>query len=247
MQSESTIKKMYGENAYYSNEASSKILEADYIEGVLAEKYVEVNIRKFRLYFILKRTIDIIASLIGLIILSPLFLLTIIAIRIESKGKPIFTQIRTGKDGREFKMYKFRSMYDGAEKLRSSLLDQNEMDGPVFKIAQDPRVTKVGRFIRKTSIDELPQLINILKGDMTIVGPRPLVTYETDQFGEYENQRHQVKPGLTCYWQIKGRNHIGFKEWIDLDLKYIEEMSLWTDFKIFLSTIKVVLIGKGAY
>lgn len=208
---------------------------------------IVINFNKHRTYFIVKRILDIFLSFIALVVLSPIFLLTAIAIRMESKGKIIFTQMRTGKDGKVFKMYKFRSMCDGAEQLRSKLLNLNEMDGPVFKISNDPRVTKVGRFIRKTSIDELPQLINIIKGDMSIVGPRPLVTYETDQFSDYHNRRHMVRPGLTCYWQISGRNDISFNEWMALDLKYLEDISFWTDIKIILKTFKIVLTGKGAY
>ncbi|HPU63885.1 MAG TPA: sugar transferase [Mobilitalea sp.] len=215
------------------------------------EKYdysdIEININKHRTYFIIKRIIDVLLSCIALVILSPVFLLTAIAIRLESKGNIIFTQMRTGKDGKVFKMYKFRSMCDGAEQMREKLLSQNEMDGPVFKISNDPRVTKVGRFIRKTSIDELPQLINIIKGDMSIVGPRPLVTYETDQFSDYHNRRHMVRPGLTCYWQISGRNDIPFDEWMALDLKYLEDIGFWTDIKILLKTFIVVVTGKGAY
>ncbi|HHT57150.1 MAG TPA: sugar transferase [Herbinix luporum] len=241
VRSSSTIRETYDEKIYYSVSGSNALKEdAD-------KRYIKVNGKEHKLYFAIKRIMDIILSFLGLIILSPIFLITAIAIRLESKGKVIFSQTRTGKDGKEFKMYKFRSMCEDAEKLRSSLLDQNKMDGPVFKIVEDPRVTKVGHFIRKTSIDELPQLINILKGDMSIVGPRPLVTYETSQFSDYENQRHQVKPGLTCYWQISGRNDIPFSQWIKLDIKYLEDMSLWTDVKIIFLTIKVVLTGKGAY
>ena len=209
--------------------------------------YIIINYKEHRSYFVIKRLMDMIFSIIALIILTPLFLCIIIAIRIETKGKAIFSQSRTGKNGKEFKMYKFRSMYNDAEQWRQKLLEQNEMDGPVFKIAKDPRVTKVGRFIRKTSIDELPQLINIIKGDMSIVGPRPLVIYETEEFDYYENLRHQVKPGLTCYWQINGRNDVSFHRWIRLDMKYLKEMNLWTDLKIIMKTFGVVFTGKGAY
>jgi exopolysaccharide biosynthesis polyprenyl glycosylphosphotransferase len=200
-----------------------------------------------RIYFGIKRITDILLSVIALIILSPIFLCTALAIKLESKGSIIFSQQRTGKDGKVFKMYKFRSMLQDAELLRFQLLDQNEMDGPVFKIANDPRITKVGKFIRKTSIDELPQLINIIRGDMSIVGPRPLAIYETSQLSKHENLRHLVKPGLTCYWQISGRNDITFDEWIQLDFKYINEMSVWTDIKIVIKTVGVVLLRKGAY
>ena len=160
--SSSTIRETYDEKIYYSVSGSNALKEdAD-------KRYIKVNGKEHKLYFAIKRIMDIILSFLGLIILSPIFLITAIAIRLESKGKVIFSQTRTGKDGKEFKMYKFRSMCEDAEKLRSSLLDQNKMDGPVFKIVEDPRVTKVGHFIRKTSIDELPQLINILKGDMIL-------------------------------------------------------------------------------
>lgn len=204
-------------------------------------------LKEHRIYFGLKRIADVVLSLFALIVLSPLFLIAALAIRIESKGNVIFAQNRTGRNGKVFKMYKFRSMYQDAELLRNELLEQNEMDGPVFKIARDPRITKVGRLIRKLSIDELPQLINIIRGDMSIVGPRPLVTYETEDFTAYENLRHLVKPGLTCFWQISGRNNISFEEWIELDIKYLNRMSIWTDIKIVFKTVGVVLLGKGAY
>lgn len=210
------------------------------------KELIKINFKERRAFFVVKRIADIVLSLIALIVLAPLLLLIAIMIRLESKGGVIFSQLRTGKDGKKFKMYKFRSMCEGAEEKRDELLEHNEMDAPVFKISKDPRVTRIGRFIRKTSIDELPQLINIIKGEMSIVGPRPLVIYETEEFNEYENQRHMVRPGLTCYWQISGRNNISFNQWIPLDIKYIKEMSTWTDFKIILKTIYVVITGKGA-
>ena len=212
-----------------------------------SQKVMDRFLKKKRMYFAIKRGTDVILSLLALIILSPLFLVIAIAIRVDSKGKVIFSQLRTGKDGKPFAMYKFRSMTQGAEARRNSLLVLNEMDGPVFKITNDPRVTKVGKFIRSYSIDELPQLVNILRGEMSIVGPRPLVVYETAKFTEYENMRHLVKPGLTCYWQIRGRNKLTFEEWIYLDLKYITKMSLITDFKLILLTLKAVVRKEGAY
>jgi exopolysaccharide biosynthesis polyprenyl glycosylphosphotransferase len=199
------------------------------------------------IYFGIKRLADVVLSLIAIIILSPFFLLTALVIKLESKGNVIYTQRRTGKSGKEFKMLKFRSMYQDAELLKYELLDKNEMDGPVFKIADDPRITKVGKFIRKTSIDELPQLFNIIRGEMSIVGPRPLAVYETQDFNQHENLRHLVKPGLTCFWQISGRNDISFEQWIALDLEYLQKMSVWTDIKIIFRTIIVVITGKGAY
>lgn len=203
-------------------------------------------LRKRKKYFIIKRSIDIIFSILALIILTPLLIVTTIAIKIDSKGNIIFSQLRTGKNGKPFIMYKFRSMYAGAETKRNDLISQNEMDGPVFKITNDPRITKVGRFIRSYSIDELPQLINVIRGEMSLVGPRPLATYETEKFTEEEMMRHLVKPGLTCYWQVSGRNKVSFREWIEMDMKYIKEMSIKTDFKIILLTFKAVIMKKGA-
>ena len=158
----------------------------------------------------------------------------------------MFNQDRSGLNGTAFKMYKFRSMVKNAPELHESLLDKNELDGPAFKLKNDPRITKVGRFIRKSSIDELPQLINIIKGDMSIVGPRPLPVYETEQCNEYQNQRLFMKPGLTCYWQVMGRNDIGFDEWVELDLKYIKRAGFFTDLGLIIMTFGAVLSGKGA-
>lgn len=215
--------------------------------NILPDPALVIQKKEHSIYFGIKRLADVVLSLIAIIILSPFFLLTALAIRLESKGNVIYAQKRTGKNGKEFMMYKFRSMYQDAEILRHELLDQNEMDGPVFKIANDPRITKFGRFIRKTSIDELPQLFNIIRGEMSIVGPRPLAVYETKDFNDYENLRHLVKPGLTCFWQISGRNDISFEQWIALDIKYLFKMSLWTDIKIIFRTMAVVITGKGAY
>ena len=197
-------------------------------------------------YRFCKRAFDIIASLLGLIILSPIFLITAIAIFVDDPGPVLFVQERDGLDGKIFKMWKFRSMCQNAPELRAKMEDQNELDGPAFKMTNDPRVTKVGRFIRRTSIDELPQLVNILLGSMSIVGPRPLPTYETVKLTEYQRQRLLVKPGLTCYWQVSGRNDVPFDEWIELDLKYIKGQNLWADLRLILMTIPAVLSTKGA-
>jgi len=205
------------------------------------------RVNRCKKYFVIKRSLDVMFSILALIVLFPLFLATAVAIKCDSKGKVIFSQLRTGKNGKPFIMYKFRSMYEDAEAKRKDLIDQNEMDGPVFKISNDPRITKVGSFIRKYSIDELPQLLNILRGEMSIVGPRPLAVYETELFSDFENMRHIIKPGLTCYWQISGRSNLSFRDWIYLDMKYIAEISLKVDFKIILRTFKVVFLKKGAY
>ena len=192
------------------------------------------------LYEITKRIIDILGSLIGLIILSPIFLITAIAIKLDSKGPVFFKQSRCKKNGEVFKMYKFRSMVVDAEKQLDSLKDKNEMTGPVFKIHDDPRITKVGKFIRRTSIDELPQLINVLKGDMSLVGPRPPIDKEVLKYNSYQRQRLLVKPGLTCYWQVMGRNNIDFDRWVDLDLKYIRERNTRIDIKLIFKTFGVL-------
>ena len=210
-------------------------------------KGVKINVESKPVYEFFKRAFDIVASLLGIIVLSPLLLVIALIIKFSDKGPVFFVQNRTGKDGKVFKMYKFRSMYVDAEKRRNELLDQNEADGPLFKIAKDPRVTKIGAFIRKTSIDELPQLFNCLIGNMSVVGPRPLVTYEQDQCTEYQAQRLLVKPGITCYWQIIGRSDLNFDDLIELDLKYIKERSFLTDIKIIFKTFSAVLKSKGAY
>ncbi len=194
-----------------------------------------------------KRCFDVLGALLGLIVLAPLFLLIALAIKMEDGGYAFYKQDRNGRNGKVFCMYKFRSMCKNAEQMHQSLLGKNELDGPAFKLKDDPRVTKVGRFIRRTSLDELPQLVNILKGEMSFVGPRPLPTYETAQCDDYQKQRLLVKPGLTCYWQCSGRNNLSFDEWIELDLKYIREASLWVDFKIMCKTVACVISGDGAY
>ncbi|UEL48694.1 sugar transferase [Terrisporobacter hibernicus] len=206
-----------------------------------------VEPRKGIIYLFFKRTIDILGSGIGLIILSPIFILVALAIKIEDpKGKVFFVQERCGKNNKLFKMYKFRSMISNAEELLVDLICENEMDGPVFKIKEDPRITRVGRFIRKTSIDELPQLFNILVGDMSIVGPRPAIPHEVAEYNDYQKQRLLVKPGLTCIWQVSGRNSIGFDEWVDMDLEYIEKRNLWMDVKLIFKTVFVLFGDKNA-
>ena len=193
------------------------------------------------IYLFFKRAMDIIGSLCGIILLSPLLIIVALAIKIEDpKGSIFFSQQRCGKDNKLFPMYKFRSMVSNAEELLEELMEHNEMDGPVFKIKEDPRITRVGKFIRKTSIDELPQLFNILRGDMSIVGPRPAIPHEVAEYSDYHKQRLLVKPGLTCIWQVSGRNSIGFEEWMDMDLEYIEKRNLWMDIKLIFKTVGVL-------
>lgn len=191
---------------------------------------------------------DRVGAAILLVLLSPLLLAIALLIKLSSSGPVLFRQQRSGVRGRVFIMNKFRSMVSDAEQLRAELTVFNEMDGPVFKIAKDPRVTGIGRFLRRTSLDELPQLVNVLKGEMSLVGPRPLPVHEVQQFkNPWQRRRLSMKPGITCLWQIAGRNTIGFEEWMRLDLQYIDTWSLWLDFKILVNTIPVVLMGKGAH
>ena len=173
-------------------------------------------------YFIIKRIIDVIGALCGILLLSPVMIVVAIWIKLDSKGPVFFAQNRVGQDGKGFKMYKFRSMCTDAECLLDKLQDKNEMSGPMFKIKEDPRVTKVGKFIRNTSIDELPQLFNILKGEMSLVGPRPSLPKEVAQFTSFQKQRLIAKPGLTCYWQVRGRSDVSFEEWMEMDVKYLD-------------------------
>lgn len=193
-----------------------------------------------RVYYFFKRSMDIIFSALGIIFMSPVMIFTILAIKLDSKGSAIFSQKRIGKDGQVFKMYKFRSMVVNAEDLLGKLKSKNEMSGPMFKMKEDPRVTSVGRFIRKTSIDELPQLFNILKGEMSLVGPRPNLPSEVAKFDNWQKQKLLVKPGLTCYWQVMGRSDIGFEEWMRLDIKYIKERNTLLDLKLIFKTFFVL-------
>lgn len=210
--------------------------------------YQKVDTSEGKFYLISKRIIDIVCAIIGIVLLSPLFLVVALLIKLEDYKAPIlFNQNRLGKDGKKFHMYKFRSMVSNAEKIKFTLMEKNEADGPVFKIKDDPRVTKLGKFIRKTSIDELPQLFNVLKGEMSLVGPRPPLPEEVEQYSSYEKQRLNVIPGLTCYWQVSGRSNIGFDEWVELDLKYIKERSFLLDIKLIFKTVRVLFGSKNAF
>lgn len=215
--------------------------EEEFDEVAIAIDYSEVSAKESILYSVIKRLIDIVGSLCGIILLSPLFLIVAVLIKLEDpKGKVFFAQERNGRYPKTFKMYKFRSMVHNAEELLKDLMDRNEQTGPVFKINDDPRITKVGKFIRKTSIDELPQLFNVLKGDMSLVGPRPPIPHEVDQYNSYQMQRLAVKPGLTCIWQVSGRNNIGFDEWVEMDIEYIKTRNLWLDIKLIFKTVGVL-------
>ena len=207
----------------------------------------EEMLRSHRRYWVLRRAQDIVFSLLALILLAPLALVISLAIVLDSPGDgAIFQQRRVGRDGKLFWLYKFRTMCPDAEEQLNELLSQNQMDGPVFKIKGDPRITWVGRFLRKTSLDELPQLLNVLQGDMSIVGPRPALPREVELYSDYQRQRLYVTPGLSCYWQIAPhRNEMSFDEWVALDLKYIQERSFWVDWKIIFLTVRAMLMKYG--
>ena len=214
-------------------------------ERVIINRDYEQNGRK--IYDFFRRFQDIFFSSLALIFLGPFMLIISFLIFLDDPaGSPIFSQKRCGKDGREFQLYKFRSMYVGAEEKLDELLEQNEMDGPAFKMQNDPRITRLGRIIRKGGIDELPQLWNIIKGDMSIVGPRPPIPREVAEYDDYQMQRLYITPGLTCYWQIQPkRNDLSFEEWMELDIKYIQERSFFVDWKIIFGTIGTVFRGEG--
>ena len=203
--------------------------------------------REKRRYCVRRRIRDVLLSLLALAVLWPLMLLVAVIVVLDSPGAgPIFSQTRIGLDGKPFTFYKFRSMIPNAEEQLEGLLHKNEMEGPVFKIKDDPRITRFGRFIRMTSIDELPQLWNVLRGEMSIVGPRPGIPREVEQYDEVAKQRLLITPGLTCYWQIQpNRNELSFDEWVALDVKYIKERSLWTDWKIIFATFGAVFGMNG--
>ena len=194
---------------------------------------------------LLKSAIDYTGALIGIIVLSPLVFLIGLAIKCTSKGPLYFSQERSGLNGRRFKVHKFRTMVMDAENLQKDLMAANEMDGPVFKMKKDPRVTRVGAFLRKTSLDELPQLFNVLKGEMSLVGPRPPIPVEVEEYKLWQRRRLSMKPGLTCIWQVSGRNEISFEQWMNMDLEYIDKWSLKLDLKLLLLTVKEVTVGGG--
>ena len=194
-----------------------------------------------------KRAFDVISSVVAVLMLSPVFLATAIAVKLDSPGPVFFRQTRVGKNGRPFKMLKFRSMHVDAEARLESLRGLNEVSGPVFKMKHDPRITRVGCFIRRTSLDELPQFLNVLSGEMSIVGPRPPVPSEVRQYQRWQRRRLSVKPGITCTWQVSGRSNVSFDQWMKLDLEYIDTWSLWQDIQICFRTVPAVLLSRGAH
>ncbi len=207
-----------------------------------------MRLRHHRLgYRFVKRSADIVVSVCALVLLSWLYLGIAIAIKVDDPSGPvIFRQRRVGRDGREFDMYKFRSMCSNAEEMLPQLEYLNEKSGPVFKIADDPRITRVGRFLRKVSFDELPQFVNVLKGELTLVGPRPALPREVEQYTPRQRERLLVKQGMTCYWQTRrNRDSISFDDWMELDLLYIRKCGVWSDFKLIVQTVGCMLTAQG--
>jgi len=195
---------------------------------------------------VIKEVFDRLAAAVAIVLVSPIMILSDIFLRFFSKGSILYIQERLGRNGKKFRMYKFRTMAPDADKLKPELEKYNEMDGPVFKLENDPRVTRIGRILRKTSIDELPQLFNVLMGDMSMVGPRPPLPKEVKQYDHWQRRRLSIKPGITCLWQVGGRNNINFENWMKLDMEYIDNWSLWLDTKILARTLPAVISRKGA-
>jgi exopolysaccharide biosynthesis polyprenyl glycosylphosphotransferase len=186
-------------------------------------------------------------ALTAIVLLAPVFAAVALAVKLTSPGPVFFRQVRVGRDGRTFTFLKFRSMYADADARKLDLLDLNEADGPIFKIKNDPRITPIGHFLRRTSLDELPQLFHVLRGQMSVVGPRPQLPEEVSAYGPMDYRRLTVQPGITCIWQVSGRSDLDFDTWVALDLEYIDTWSLWLDMKLMLKTVPAVLSGKGAY
>lgn len=210
--------------------------------------YISIEINRNFLFDFTKRLIDIVLSSIGLLCLTPVLIIIAIIIKLDDpKGKLLFSQVRVGKNEEYFKMFKFRSMYSDAEERLIEILQYNEISGSMFKMKEDPRITKIGKYLRKFSLDELPQLLNVFKGDMSLIGPRPPLVREVNEYSTYDKQRLLVKPGITGLWQVSGRNSLSFKQMVELDLQYISNQSLLNEFKILFKTIKVVLLAEEAY
>ena len=208
---------------------------------------VQFPVRDSLIYRISKRGLDILFSLTGIRMFLPLMIPLALLIRLESPGSIIFRQIRVGRNRRHFVCYKFRSMVNEAEEMKEGLASDNEASGAMFKIQNDPRITQLGRFLRRSSLDELPQLFNVFKGDMSIVGPRPQIPSEVEQYEPWHYRRLEVQPGITCLWQISGRSSIGFNEWMRLDSEYVQHRGFFYDLKIILLTLPAIIARRGAY
>jgi exopolysaccharide biosynthesis polyprenyl glycosylphosphotransferase len=214
------------------------------VDAIMAREF---EIQESLSYAALKRAFDLAFSLAAVILLLPVIPLVALMIKLDTAGPVLFRQDRVGKNGRIFKFYKFRSMCAGAEQRKKEIEALNEQDGPVFKARSDPRVTSVGKFLRRSSLDEIPQIFNVVKGDMSVVGPRPPLPSEVEHYQPWHRKRLEVTPGITCLWQISGRSHVSFNEWMRLDMEYLKSRSLKTDLLILLRTIPAVIARKGAY
>lgn len=224
-----------------------KYIDTNEVDAQTRERLEQLLERSQAKYWKKKRAFDLVLSVLSLTLLAPLFLVVMLIVFLDDPhGSPIFSQIRVGRHGKTFRLYKFRSMKVNAEAIRKELEKHNEMDGPVFKMKNDPRITRFGKFIRTTSIDELPQLVNVLRGDMSMVGPRPPLPSEVEQYTDYQRLRLIVTPGLTCAWQIAdSRNDISFQNWVEMDLNYIQHRTMWLDLKLILKTPFVMLKKAG--
>lgn len=225
------------------NPKLAQLRQSDFA-GIPLIMFQTFTAKEWQLFF--KRSFDVVVSVLGILLLSPVFLFAAVSVKLTSKGPVFFRQPRCGMNGRQFILYKFRSMFVGADMKKRELERQNEMKGPVFKMRRDPRVTPFGKFMRKFSIDELPQLFNVLRGDMSLVGPRPPLSAEVEMYETWQRRRLSMKPGITCIWQVSGRNRVDFEQWMEMDLRYIDNFSLWLDLKILFRTVFVVLTGYGA-
>jgi lipopolysaccharide/colanic/teichoic acid biosynthesis glycosyltransferase len=227
----------------------SKELDLSYVQTIdLPGARIHVRPRELRVYARLKRLMDVFVATAALLVLAPLMVLVAAGVKMgDPQGSVFFRQVRIGKDGQPFWMFKFRTMVRNAEDLLGELLGRNEIGGKMFKIKEDPRVTKFGRMLRRTSLDELPQLLNVIRGEMSLVGPRPPLKREVDQYSALERQRLEVTPGCTGLWQVSGRNGLSFDQMVELDLFYIRNRNLWLDFRILMRTVKVILFPNNAY
>jgi lipopolysaccharide/colanic/teichoic acid biosynthesis glycosyltransferase len=230
-----------------SEQAGIRIAAAIAASHVGQDLDVPFEIKSGVLYSVSKRMFDILLSLLALVLLVPIIPLIAVMIKLDTPGPVFFRQERVGRKGRIFRFYKFRSMFVGAETRRKDVEALNEQDGPVFKLRSDPRVTNVGRFLRRSSLDEIPQIFNVVRGEMSVVGPRPPLPSEVEHYQQWHWRRLEVTPGITCFWQISGRSHLSFNEWMRLDMEYLKHRGFKTDLLIFLKTIPAVIARKGAY
>jgi len=230
---------------HYTHDATlaSRSLEAAEPQVPAAWMFTPITTQGFAR--VVKRAMDLAGGVLGIVISSPLWLLAALAVKCDGQGNVLFRQVRVGKEGRPFNMLKFRTMCADAEHRKADLAAHNQMTGPVFKMHNDPRVTRLGRLLRKYSVDELPQLVNVVRGEMSLVGPRPALPSEVNQYEAWQRQRLCVKPGLTCLWQVNGRNEVDFEEWMKLDLEYISRSSPGLDLVILVKTVPAVLRGTG--